>query len=51
MPSRLPEEGIGGRIDLVAKETADMTGEVKSMVRKKPEDAASLIKVWLKEGK
>ncbi|GAB4333819.1 MAG: flagellar basal-body MS-ring/collar protein FliF [Candidatus Abyssubacteria bacterium] len=50
-PVRPPEEGIGARIDLFTKETTDMTGEVKSMVRKKPEDAAALIKVWLKEEK
>jgi flagellar M-ring protein FliF len=51
LPARLPEERVGARIDMVTREEADATADVKDMVERRPEDVASLIKVWLKEEK
>ncbi|RJP73377.1 MAG: flagellar M-ring protein FliF [Candidatus Abyssobacteria bacterium SURF_17] len=51
MPVRPASEKAGRRIDMLAKEESDATAEVKDMVDKRPEDVASLIKVWLKEEK
>ncbi len=50
MPPTRPTEEKGARIDMVAKEE-DVAGDVREMVERRPEDVASLIKVWLKEEK
>ena len=44
-------EAVPPRVDLVTREEADITIGVKKMVEERPEEVASLIKVWLKETK
>ncbi|MBI4831241.1 MAG: flagellar M-ring protein FliF, partial [Candidatus Lindowbacteria bacterium] len=49
------EAKVGARIEMVTKEPeekeADTAAELKDMAEKRPEDAATLMKIWLKEEK
>jgi flagellar M-ring protein FliF len=45
----LPETKAGERGGVAAKEEFDVIAEVKEMAEERPDDLASLIKVWVKE--
>lgn len=49
LPSLYRKEGVGERVDMVAKEEVDPLNEVRQMLDERPEVLASLIKTWVKE--
>ncbi|RJP14971.1 MAG: flagellar M-ring protein FliF [Candidatus Abyssobacteria bacterium SURF_5] len=49
LPPVLHKDEIGGHVDLVSGGEIDLTTDVKELVENKPDEAASLLKVWLKE--
>jgi flagellar M-ring protein FliF len=51
LPSGASRSEVGGHVDLLSEEEENYANDIKQLVEKKPDEAASLIKVWLKEQK
>jgi flagellar M-ring protein FliF len=49
LPSGLPKEEVGKHVDALLQDEDDYTTDVKQLIENKPEEVASLVKVWLKE--
>ncbi len=51
LPPSQPKQEVGAHLDMMTLEEGDFTSDIRELVERKPEEAASLVKIWLREQK